>query len=60
MLEESLDPRPSLPLELARVRTGSNVLEALPTDLLAQVWNDDASYWSNLRTLGDWIERARR
>ncbi len=59
MLEESLDPRPSLPRELARVLTGSPTLASVPVDVLAQAWNDNASFWSNLRTVEYWIARAR-
>ena len=60
MLEESLDPRPSLPLEFARILTGSAAVPAVSVDTLAQIWNDDASFWSNLRTLEYWTDRARR
>jgi hypothetical protein len=28
--------------------------------VLAQIWNDDASFWTNLRALEYWTERARR
>ena len=60
MLEEALDPRPSLSLEFARILNGSAVMPAVSVDTLAQVWNDDASFWSNLRTLEYWTDRARR
>ncbi len=60
MLEEALDPRPSLPLEFARILTGSAAIPAVSVDTLAQIWNDDASFWSNLRTLEYWTDRARR
>ena len=60
MLDEALDPRPSLPLEFARIMTGSAAVPAVSVDTLAQIWNDDASFWSNLRTLEYWTERARR
>jgi hypothetical protein len=60
MLEEALDPRPSLPLEFARILTGSAAAPAVSVDTLARIWNDDASFWSNLRTLEYWTDRARR
>ena len=60
MLEEALDPRPSLPLEFARILTGSAAIPAVSDDTLAQIWNDDASFWSNLRTLEYWTDRAHR
>ena len=60
MLEEALDPRPSLPLEFARILTGSAAVPAVSVDTLAQIWNDDASFWSNLRTLEYWTDRAHR
>ena len=60
MLEEALDPRPSLPLEFARILTGSAAIPAVSVDTLAQIWNDDASFWSNLRTLEYWTDRAHR
>lgn len=59
MLEESLDPRPSLPRELAHVLTGAPTPASVPIDVLAQAWNDNASFWSNLRTVEYWIDRAR-
>jgi hypothetical protein len=31
----------------------------LSTDDLVRFWNDDASFWTNLRTLEHWIDRAR-
>lgn len=60
MLEEALDPRPALPLDFARMLTGAATTQAMPVETLAQIWNDDASFWSNLRTLEYWIDRARR
>ena len=60
MLEEALDPRPSPPLEFARVFSGSAAVPAVSVDTLARIWNDDASFWSNLRTLEYWTDRARR
>jgi hypothetical protein len=60
MLEEALDPRPSPPLEFARLLAGSAAAPAVSVDTLAQIWNDDASFWSNLRTLEYWTDRARR
>jgi hypothetical protein len=60
MLEEALDPRPSLPLEFARILTGSAAVPVVSVDTLASIWNDDASFWSNLRTLEYWTDRARR
>ena len=60
MLDEALDPRPSLPLEFARVLTGSATVPAVSVATLAQIWNDDASFWSNLRTLEYWTDRAHR
>jgi hypothetical protein len=60
MLEEALDPRPSLPLEFARLLTGSAAVPAVSVETLAEIWNDDASFWSNLRTLEYWTDRARR
>jgi hypothetical protein len=60
MLEEALDPRPSLPHDFARLLTGSAAIPAVSVEALAQIWNDDASFWSNLRTLEYWTDRARR
>jgi hypothetical protein len=59
MLEDSLDPRPLLPLDFARL-LASTAAPALSTDDLVRLWNDDASFWTNLRTLEHWIDRARR
>jgi hypothetical protein len=58
MLEESLDPRPLLPLDLARLQV-TPAVPHLSTDDLVRFWNDDASFWTNLRTLEHWIDRAR-
>jgi hypothetical protein len=60
MLDEALDPRPALPLDFARMLIESASTEAVPADALAQIWNDDASFWTNLRALEYWTERARR
>jgi hypothetical protein len=60
MLEEALDPRPALPLDFARLLPVSAATEGVSIDVLAQVWNDNASFWSNLRTLEYWIDRAQR
>jgi hypothetical protein len=60
MLEEALDPRPALPLDFARLLAGSAAAQGVSVDVLAQVWNDDKSFWSNLRTLEYWIDRAQR
>jgi hypothetical protein len=60
MLEEALDPRPSLPLDFARMLANSAETQAVSAAALAQIWNDDASFWSNLRTLEYWTDRARR
>ncbi|MGB7738165.1 MAG: hypothetical protein WBM03_03560 [Steroidobacteraceae bacterium] len=60
MLEEALDPRPALPLDFARLLPGSATTQGVSVDVLAQVWNDNASFWSNLRTLEYWIDRAQR
>jgi hypothetical protein len=60
MLDEALDPRPALPLDFARMLIESASMEAVPADALAQIWNDDASFWTNLRALEYWTERARR
>jgi hypothetical protein len=60
MLEEALDPRPALPLDFARVLPGSTATQGVSVDALAQVWNDNASFWSNLRTLEYWIDRVQR
>ena len=59
MLEEALDPRPAVPLDFARLLAGSATAFAISPEVLAQAWNDDASFWSNLRTLEYWIDRAR-
>jgi hypothetical protein len=59
MLEESLDPRPAVPHDFAHLLAGSAAACAVSPELLAQAWNDDASFWSNLRTLEYWIDRAR-
>jgi len=60
MLQEALDPRPALPLDFASLIAGSEAADAGSANLLAQVWNDDLSFWSNVRTLEYWIDRARR
>jgi hypothetical protein len=60
MLEEALDPRPAAPLDFARLLAGSASGHTLAAGVLAQVWNDDVSFWSNLRTLEYWIDRAQR
>jgi hypothetical protein len=60
MLEEALDPRPALPLDFASLIAGSAAVQAGSANLLAQVWNDDLSFWSNVRTLEYWIDRAHR
>ena len=60
MLEEALDPRPALPLEFARRLIESASMKSVPAETLAQIWNDDASFWTNLRTLEYWVDRARR
>ena len=60
MLEEALDPRPSLPLEFARVLTGSATVPAVSVATLAQIWNDDAPSCTNLRTPQHWTDRAHR
>jgi len=60
MLEEALDPRPALPLDFARLLPVSTATQGDSVDVLAQVWNDNAAFWSNLRTLEYWIDRAQR
>jgi hypothetical protein len=60
MLEEALDPRPALPLDFAQRLAGLTAADGGSAAVLAQVWNDDASFWSNLRTLEYWIDRAQR
>ena len=60
MLEESLDPRPAEPLDFARLLAGLASGHTVAADILAQAWNDDVSFWSNLRTLEYWIDRAQR
>ena len=60
MLEAALDPRPSPSSEFARLLTGSAAVPAVSVDTLARIWNDDASFWSNLRTLEYWTDRACR
>ncbi len=60
MLEEALDPRPNQPLDFARMLSNSADTPAVSAATLAQIWNDDASFWSNLRTLEYWTDRARR
>jgi hypothetical protein len=59
MLEEALDPRPAPPLEFARMLIEAST-KAVPAEKLAQIWNDEASFWTNLRTLEYWTDRARR
>lgn len=61
MLEEALDPRPALPLEFARrLVESATTTPTLPAATLAQIWNDDASFWANLRALEYWVDRAGR
>ena len=59
MLEEALDPRPAMPLDFAHLLAGSATTFVVSPEVLAAAWNDDASFWSNLRTLDYWIDRAR-
>jgi hypothetical protein len=59
MLEEALDPRPAVPLDFARLLAASATAFAVSPEVLGQAWNDDAPFWSNLRTLEYWIDRAR-
>lgn len=60
MLEEALDPRPAPPLEFARMLIDAASAAAVTAETLAQIWNDDASFWTNLRTLEYWTDRAHR
>jgi hypothetical protein len=60
MLEEALDPRPALALDFARVLIESAATKSVPAETLAQIWNDDASFWTNLRTLEYWVNRIPR
>jgi hypothetical protein len=60
MLEEALDPRPAPTLDLACWLTGSAATHAVAAEWLALSWNDDTSFWSNVRTLEYWIDRAGR
>jgi hypothetical protein len=59
MLEEALDPRPAEPAEFARLLAASATAFAVSPEVIAQAWNDDASFWSNVRTIAYWIDRAR-
>ncbi len=59
MLEEALDPRPAVPLDFAHLLAGSATAFAISPEVLAQAWNDDVSFWSNVRTIEYWIDRAR-
>ena len=52
--------RPAAPPDFARLLAGSASGHSVSADVLAQVWNDDVSFWSNLRTLEYWIDRAQR
>ena len=60
LLEEALDPRPAPSLDFARMLIDAASTKAVPAEMLAQIWNDDASFWTNLRTLEYWTDRARR
>jgi hypothetical protein len=60
MLEEALDPRPAAPLDFARLLAESTSRHTVSADVLAQVWYDDVSFWSNVRTVEYWIDRAHR
>lgn len=60
MLEEALDPRPAAPLDFARLLAGVASGHTVSAAVLAEVWNDDLSFWSNVRTLEYWIDRAHR
>ena len=60
MLEEALDPRPTVPLEFGRLLPGAAAVHATAPEALARIWNDDLSFWSNVRTLEYWIDRAVR
>lgn len=59
MLEEALDPRPSQPLDFSRLLGATAIASTDPAATLAQHWNEEVSFWSNLRTLEYWIDRAR-
>jgi hypothetical protein len=59
MLEESLDPRPAVPPDFARLLAGTATATTFSPEVLAQAWNDDVSFWSNVRTVQYWIDRAR-
>ena len=48
-----------MPLDFARLLAGSATALAISPEVLAQAWNDDVSFWSNVRTLEYWIDRAR-
>ena len=60
MLDEALDPRPALPPDFASLLAGAAAGHGVAADVLAQAWNDDQSFWSNLRSLEYWIARAQR
>jgi hypothetical protein len=60
MLEEALDPRPVPSLDPGCWLTGSAATQAAAAEWLAHTWNDDTSFWTNVRTLEYWIDRAER
>ena len=61
MIEEAIDPRPTLESFERLIRAHAGVVETLRHDpeSLARNWNDRASVWGNLSDFRHWIERAR-
>ena len=58
MLEESLDPRPSLDTSFAAVLSGEARESAvLAARNLHRFWDDRRNEWSNLRDVSHWLER---
>jgi hypothetical protein len=59
MLEESLDPRPSLDVSFAAVLSGeARESAALAAHNLHRFWDDRRNDWSNLRDVRHWLERG--
>lgn len=61
MLEEALDPRPSLELAFAAVMRAQAAEAAdFAARHLDQFWDDRASGWTNLRSLEHWLADSTR
>jgi hypothetical protein len=59
MLEESLNPNPD-PVPYARLLAlAAQKLDKRSTYEWAHAWHDREGYWTQLRTLGHWLQRLQ-